>query len=152
VIVVDTSALVAIARHEPERERFLQALASESELAMTAVNWLETRIVLFGRMGEPGLVTLRDLVARAGVQLGAASAELADGAFDAFRRFGKGRHPAGLNICDCFAYALAKETGAPLLFKGDDFTKTDIAAAFPRPCSGTQRGNWRMRQGELAKP
>jgi ribonuclease VapC len=128
-MVVDTSALVAIARHEPERDRFLQALASEPELAMTAVNWVEARIVLFGRMGEPGLVTLRDLMARAGIQFVAASAELAAGAFEAFRRFGKGRHPARLNICDCFAYALAKETGAPLLFKGGDFARTDIVAA-----------------------
>jgi ribonuclease VapC len=131
VIVADTSALVAIARNEPERSSFLQVLAHEIDVALSAVNWLEARMVLFNLMGEGGLLTLRNLIASAGIRVEAVSPDLADRAFEAFRRFGKGRHPARLNICDCFAYALAKETGAPLLFKGGDFGKTDIVAALP---------------------
>jgi ribonuclease VapC len=133
VIVVDTSAVIAIAREEPEGDSFLQILAREPELAMSAVNWLEARIVLYGRLGEAGLAWLRDLMASAGIRVEAVSPDLADHAFAAFRRFGKGRHPARLNICDCFAYALAREAGAALLFKGGDFSRTDIVPAVPRP-------------------
>lgn len=129
MIVVDTSAVIAIAREEPEGASFLHILAHEPELAMSAVNWLEARIVLYDRLGEAGLVWLRDLMASVGIRVEAVSPDLADRAFTAFRRFGKGRHPARLNICDCFAYALAKETGAPLLFKGNDFARTDVEAA-----------------------
>ena len=132
-MVVDSSALVAIARREPERDLFLERLSDEAAPAMAAVTWTETRIVLLSRMGEQGLIVLRDLAASANLQIVPVSLELADRAFGAFGRFGTGRHKAGLNFGDCFSYALAAELNQPLLFKGRDFSETDVvpAAGYP---------------------
>jgi ribonuclease VapC len=85
--------------------------------------------VLLGRRGERGLSDFRAFMSRAAVQVAPFSPEHLDLAIDAFRRYGKGRHPAGLNFGDCFFYALAKATGEPLLFKGDEFSQTDIKRA-----------------------
>jgi len=97
---------------------------------MSAATLLETRIVIVNRYGEPGLVALDSLIARAGVEIVAVTPELGERAFRAYRRFGKGfGTPGVLNFGDCFSFALAEGENAPLLFKGDDFTRTDIARA-----------------------
>jgi ribonuclease VapC len=96
---------------------------------IAAATWTESRIVIFSRSGEAGLVALDELKAAAGIEIVPVTESLADLAFEAFRRFGKGRHPAGLNFGDCFSYALAKERNEPLLFKGDDFPRTDVSPA-----------------------
>ena len=98
-----------------------------------AVTWTETRIVVLSRMGDQGLVVLRDLAATANLQIVPVSLELADKAFGAFRRFGKGRHPAGLNFGDCFSYALATERNQPLRFKRRDFLETEVLPAVGLP-------------------
>jgi ribonuclease VapC len=128
-MVIDTSAVVAIARAEPERGAFLQQLAQAPSLVIAAATWTESRIVIFSRSGEAGLTALDELKAAAGIEIVPVTEPLADLAFEAFRRFGKGRHPAGLNLGDCFSYALAKERNEPLLFKGDDFPRTDVSPA-----------------------
>ena len=127
-MVVDTSALVAIIRDEPERTSFLRRLAEAADPQMLAVTWMEARMVALSRTGDRGLDVLNDLVAQSGIRVVPVSPELADRAFSAFRRYCKGRHPARLNFGDCFSYALASETERPLLFKGDDFSKTDVLA------------------------
>jgi ribonuclease VapC len=128
-MVVDTSALVAMVQGEPERALFAERLAEQTPNFMTAVSWTEVRMVVLSRMRRAGLAALQDLMAAASIEVLPVSVELADSAFDAFRRFGKGRHPARLNLGDCFSYALAKQMSVPLLFKGDDFSKTDVLAA-----------------------
>ena len=130
-MVVDTSALVAVLRNEPDGTALMDRLAQHPAPVISAVTWMETRMVLLSRSGESGVSALRDLIVTAGIQVVPVSSEQADLAFGAFRHFGKGRRSAGLNFGDCFAYALAKELNAPLLFKGDDFAKTDLVAALP---------------------
>ena len=127
--MVDSSALVAIIRGEPERRAFLSLLADAETPKMTSVTWVEVRMVAFGRLGDAGLATLSELVEDAAIEIVSVSTALADSAFAAFRRYGKRRHEAALNFGDCFSYALAKETQLPLLFKGDDFSKTDVIPA-----------------------
>jgi ribonuclease VapC len=132
LMVVDTSVLVAIVRHEPERRRFLKLMADAEVLRIASVTWMEARMVVFARLGERGLGILIAILESAGVEVVPVGGELADSAFAAFRRFGKGRHAARLNFGDCFAYALAKSSDMPLLFKGDDFSKTDVKSAAGR--------------------
>ena len=93
------------------------------------VGFVEASLVIFGRRGAEGLADLTAFMDRAELDRVAVDARQADEAVEAFRRFGRGRHPAALNIGDCFAYALARTTGEPLLFKGGDFARTDISAA-----------------------
>ena len=131
-MVVDTSALMTIARNEPERTSFLRRLAEAADSQISAVTWMEARMVALSRMGERGLDVLNELIAQSAIRVVPVSPELADRAFSAFRRYGKGRHPAALNFGDCFSYALAKETERPLLFKGEDFTRTDVVPAVQR--------------------
>ena len=128
-MVIDSSAFVAIVAGEPERAPFSQAIVSQPIRLASAATLLETTMVVLGRKGEPGVTELHAFIGQTGVETAPFSAEQLDLAVDAFRRFGKGRHPAGLNFGDCFAYALAKATGEPLLFKGDDFSQTDIRRA-----------------------
>jgi ribonuclease VapC len=131
LIVVDTSALVAVLKGEAETERFLRILARERPVLLSAVSVLETSMVLC-RPGEDVTATWHDLDAllfHLGVEVIAHDFGLAILAREAFERFGKGRHPAGLNFGDCATYALAKARGLPLLFKGEDFSKTDLVAA-----------------------
>ena len=128
-MVIDTSAIVAIAMNESEAEAFERRIADAAVRLISAATVLEAAMVLETRLGEPGGGELDLGLLRAGVEIVAVDAIHADQARRAWRRFGKGRHPAGLNFGDCFSYALAALTQEPLLFKGNDFSKTDIEAA-----------------------
>lgn len=128
-MVIDTSALTAVLFDEPERERFVSAMAEAPRLLISTGTLLEASIVVEARRGESAGRELDLLLHRASVRTVDVDAEQATAARAAWRRFGKGRHPAGLNYGDLFAYALAKVSGDPLLFKGDDFAATDITPA-----------------------
>ena len=128
MIAVDASALVAIGLTEPDMLSYQRALALSDGSWLSAINYVETMIVL-GRYGVvSGVEDLDGWLARQGVEV-FEGPDLGRGAADAFLRYGKGRHPARLNLGDCFAYALAKELDAPLLYKGHDFALTDIRSA-----------------------
>ncbi len=128
-MVVDSSAVVAILEDEPERARFVRLLADDEVRLMSAVSRVECTFVVEGRRRERGRATLERFLDEAAIEVVAVTPEQAELACVAFRRFGKGRHAAALNIGDCFAYALAKATGEPLLCKGDDFPRTDLRLA-----------------------
>jgi ribonuclease VapC len=128
-MVIDSSALIAILRREPEARDFRNAIKLASSRLISAPTRVEAGIVALGRRGEAGLEQMQALLENLKLETVPLSADHARLAIDAFRRFGKGRHPAGLNFGDCFSYALAKATGEPLLFKGDDFSQTDITHA-----------------------
>lgn len=127
--VVDTSALMAILLEEPDAIQYAEALHDADELRMSAPTWLEAAQVATGRRGVKGYEQFDGLVSRLRIEIVPCDAAMAQAAFAAWQRFGKGRHPAGLNFGDCFSYALAKLRGEPLLFKGEDFSKTDLVAA-----------------------
>lgn len=130
MIVVDTSALVAIALGEPERDRFRGAIFHASRALISAASVLELRIVLYGRRGMRAVVLMDDLLTLPVFEIIPPGPAEVEAAFRAFMVFGKGSgHPAALNYGDLFAYALAKVRGLPLLFKGHDFAETDILAA-----------------------
>ena len=114
---------------EPEREAFIDLLADAEDPLISAANLVEASIVMQARTGADGVADLDELLAIAGIRCVAVDERQAHVAREAFERFGKGRSPAGLNYGDCFAYALAKVTGRPLLFKGDDFAGTDVLIA-----------------------
>ena len=126
MIVLDTSALVAILLGEPEARDFADAIERHSPAIISAATIVETSIVVESRKGEAAGRELDLLLYRAGIEIVPVDAEQADIAREAWRRYGKGRHTAGLNYGDCFAYALAKSSDAPLLFKGEDFARTDV--------------------------
>jgi len=128
-VVIDTSALVALLGMEPEAARIAAALESDPNRLLSAATLIEVGIVIESRYGIAGARELDLLVAKAGLVIESVTAEQADVAREAWRRFGKGRHSASLNYGDCFSYALAKVKGEPLLFKGEDFPQTDIAVA-----------------------
>ena len=128
-MIVDSSALVAILLGEPEAQALAEALAHANESSLAAPNWLEAMIVVRARLGAGETRALLDLVAAANIVVEPADLALTQRAFDAWLRFGKGRHRAALNYGDCFAYALAMQRSQPLLFKGDDFRRTDVRAA-----------------------
>ena len=128
-MVIDSSALIAIISKEPERRPFEDSMRLASNRLLGAATLVETSIVVLCRRHEEGLAVLNELLMDMRVETVPLSADHARLAVDAFRRFGKGRHPAGLNFGDCFSYALAKATGEPLLFKGDDFSQTDVKRA-----------------------
>jgi ribonuclease VapC len=132
MIVVDSSAVVAIARGEPERLDFLQKLRAAGDARISAVNYVESSMVCEGGEGAAGRALFARVFAildQLGLQIASADRDQAECAREAFRRFGKGRHPAKLNMGDCFAYALAKTLDVPLLFKGNDFGQTDVKRA-----------------------
>jgi ribonuclease VapC len=129
VIAVDTSALFAILAAEHERTIFVDAIAQTDRCVMSAATHVEIGIVISSRFGPAGQHYLSTFLTRAGVQTVPVDAEQADTAITAYRRFGKGTHPAGLNFGDCFSYALAKTLDIPLLYKGGDFAETDILSA-----------------------
>jgi ribonuclease VapC len=130
VIVVDSSALIAILRREAEADNFLRLIAEADGCLLSSVTWLETSMVLAGRAGDATSWTEFDaLIARAGIEVVAQDAGLAETARTAFLLYDRGRHPAGLNLGDCASYALAKQRDLPLLFKGDDFPRTDLQRA-----------------------
>ena len=126
-MVLDSSALIAILRDEPEREAFLDALAAAEDPLISAATLLECSIVQSDV--EQGIADLDDLLQVAGIRCVAVDAAQALAAREAWMRFGKGRSPAALNYGDCFSYALATAADRPLLYKGDDFARTDVRAA-----------------------
>jgi ribonuclease VapC len=126
-MVIDTSALLAILLQEADAESFAKAIASAEPRLLSAANLVEAGIVAEARAGADGARDLDLLVVKSKIEVRPVTVEQAELARLAFRKFGKGCHPAGLNFGDCFAYALAKDTGEPLLFKGNDFNHTDIA-------------------------
>jgi len=130
MIVVDTSALVAVLSGEPEGDRINEALAGSTASLMSAASYLECSIVLASRFGDAGIHDLRLYLHEAGIEVVPVDRDQADVALDAWMRFGKGRHGAALNFGDCFAYALASLRSARLLFVGDDFARTDVAAVY----------------------
>jgi ribonuclease VapC len=130
-VVVDTSALVAVLLREPDADRFDYALANASVRVMSAVTRVELSFVVEGRYGDLGRRDVQALLRVMPIEIVVVTAQHAEVAIEAFRRYGKGRHRAGLNIGDCFAYALAKATNLPLLYKGADFARTDIRSALP---------------------
>ncbi len=125
-MVIDTSALAAIFFHEPERDAFRNAIVAASSRLISAATVLEAGMVIEGRKGGGAGREFDLFVVRAQIQIVPIDAELADLARSAWRKYGKGRHPAGLNFGDCFSYALAKAAGEPLLAKGADFASTDV--------------------------
>jgi ribonuclease VapC len=130
-MVIDTSALVAILLGEPDAERLARAVGDAPIRLISAVNRVELSCVVEGRKGETGRADVEVLLRDGGFDIVSVTPQQAEIAVDAFRRFGRGRHRAQLNIGDCFAYALATATGHTLLFKGDDFIHTDIRPALP---------------------
>jgi ribonuclease VapC len=125
-MVIDTSALAAVLLQEPDAERVAQAIDAGSPRLLSAASLLEASIVIESRKGEAGGRELDLLVYRAGIEVVAVDQNQAETARAAWRRFGKGRHPTGLNYGDCFAYALARSRRLPLLFCGNDFSQSDI--------------------------
>jgi len=123
-MIIDTSALVGILDQEPDAEQLVRAIATATERLLSAANSVETGIVMQVRHGDEASRDLDLLLAKFSIGIIPVSAKQADIARKAFQRFGRGRHPARLNFGDCFAYVLAKDSGAPLLF--EDFSHTDI--------------------------
>lgn len=130
MIVVDSSALLAIALMEAERDAFTEIIGTNHCL-IGAFTALECHMVLRDRSGAEGVEYITTLLTRPHIDLVGFDTELLSVARHAFDRFGKGRHRAGLNFGDCMTYALAKFRGVPLLYKGHDFALTDIRAAVP---------------------
>ena len=128
-MVIDTSAIVAILFEEDDQLRYAEAIEGASARLVSAVTRVELSFVVEGRKREAGRGRLERFFALTGAEIVAVTPQQASIAIEAFRTFGKGRHPAGLNIGDCFSYALASATGHPLLFKGNDFVQTDIRSA-----------------------
>lgn len=126
-MVVDTSAIVALILDEPEAEALQRVVAVPGPIKISAVTFVESSVVL-RRDGDAADVLLDNLVKKLGIEIVPVTIEQAYRARVAYFEFGKGFHPARLNFADCFAYALAREIGEPLLFKGDDFGRTDIEA------------------------
>jgi ribonuclease VapC len=128
-MVIDTSALMAILQDEPDANSFTEAIANAAVRRMSIANWVECSTLMESRQRAMGLRDLDRLLDHGRVQLVPVDAEQGRLARDGFCRFGKGRHPAGLNYGDCFAYALASKLKEPLLCKGRDFAQTDISLA-----------------------
>ena len=128
-MIVDSSAVLAILFGGPDARRHAAAIMTAYPCHMSVANVLESSIALERRGGDAAAHDLDTLLGSAEIELVPVTVEHLEAARRAWRRFGKGNHPAALNFGDCFAYALAKTTGEPLLFKGDDFARTDIDAA-----------------------
>ena len=130
MIVADTSAIVAIAFGEPEREAFVKVLHRAERVLISTVSVVEARMVVHGRRGQRAVVLVDDLIRMSMFEVISPGPAEMDAAYAAFVAFGKGSgHAAGLNFGDVFSYALAKVRGLPLLFKGQDFSETDIVSA-----------------------
>ena len=136
-MIVDTSALIAILREEPEARGMAQAIEEAAERRISAANWLEAAAIIDGSRDPVASRRFDELVDVARIAVAPVTEAQARIARAAYRDFGKGSgHPAGLNFGDCYAYALAKDTGEPLLFKGRDFVHTDVVSALEQ----TDRG------------
>ena len=128
-MVVDTSALIAVLNSEPESRRLEEAMLAASGLAISAATLVEASIVADSKGQPDGMADLDLLLSELRIETIPVTREHAELARTAYRQFGKGRHPAGLNLGDCFSYALARALGEPLLFVGGDFGRTDIEVA-----------------------
>ena len=128
-MILDTSALVAILYREPEAKSFVERILAADVSRLSVANWIELAMVVERQLGADGMRQAEAFLRRAGVVVEPVTLEHGELARQAFLDFGKGRHKAGLNFGDCFAYALARATGEALLFKGDDFAMTDIRPA-----------------------
>jgi ribonuclease VapC len=129
-MVLDTSAIIAAITNEQDSSRFRAAMLDADSLLISSVAVLETKMILFARLGQHAVGLFDEMLEKAGIIVAPFDDEMASAAFDAFRRFGKGQgHPAQLNIVDCAVYALAKARSQPLLFKGGDFDRTDVHSA-----------------------
>lgn len=127
---MDSSALVAIILDEPDGEAMLRALVEASSLKISAATWVEVHLVVDNlKSGKASQDRLGEILVALNMQIIAVDQDLARDARDAHLTYGRGHHPARLNFGDCFSYALAKHTGEPLLFKGNDFSRTDIVPA-----------------------
>lgn len=130
-MVIDTSAVVAILMDEAEQNIFKQIIAADLTSAMSAMTFYETSIVMAAKKKTPAAARLvDDFVSDLAIDVIVAAVDDVVAAREAYFRYGRGYHPAGLNLADCFAYALPKARNEPLLFKGDDFSKTDIVPAW----------------------
>jgi ribonuclease VapC len=127
-MVIDTSAIIACLLDEPERASLVDAMEADPVKLISVVGVVEASFVMLSRKRAGGLSDLEAFLTDGEIERVPVDVRQAEAAVEAFRRFGGGRHPARLNIGDCFAYALAKTTGEPLLFKGGDFGRTDILA------------------------
>ena len=128
-MIIDTSVLVAILTGEAEMVRFMRRLEVESDLRMSAASLVEATAVMLGRSGERAVANLNDYIEAARIDIMPVTVSQARLAQQAYLNYGKGRHVAALNFGDCFAYALAKESGQTLFYKGNDFNLTDIERA-----------------------
>ena len=128
-MIVDTSALVAILYGEPEAEHFVEIIQRTENCRISVANHLELAMVVESQLGSEGTLQADTFIRRAGIVIEPVTLAHGDLARQAFLDFGKGRHKAGLNFGDCFAYALAKASAEPLLFKGNDFARTDVEVA-----------------------
>jgi ribonuclease VapC len=129
LIVIDSSALVAILRDEPEQRIFIDTIVDFGGPCISTATYVETAMVVELRWGPAGARQMDMLIDDVGIAMVPFDQAQAKAAREAFHRYGKGRHRAALNLGDCFAYALAKTLDSPLLFKGDDFALTDIKRA-----------------------
>lgn len=130
-MVIDTSALLALLLNENDADQFAQAIANDPQRLISVPNVLETTIVVEARHGEAAGRELDLMLHRISASIVAVNEAQLAIARTAWRQFGKGRHPAGLNFGDCFSYALSRHSGEPLLFKGADFSQTDIVPVLP---------------------
>lgn len=130
MIVVDTSIVVAIMRAERDAPKWVDILDHARKSIMSVVSYVETTMVIAGRRADADLSQIGDFLRTMQIEVLPVSLEQGAVAIASFMQFGKGRHPARLNLADCFSYVLAKSRGLPLLFKGDDFAKTDIVPAW----------------------
>lgn len=128
-MVLDTSAFLAIFQDEPERRTFNEVIESADSCVLSVATFVETSMVLESRYGAEGIRDFDLFLSKASISVLPVDVDQAHLARQAFRQYGKGRHPAGLNFGDCFSYALAKSLAQPLLYKGQDFSQTDIQAA-----------------------
>ncbi len=126
-IVADTSALVAVVFGEPDNAVYADAM-DEDDVLLSSASLTEALVVVQGRQGPDAVQDLRLLIDQVVTEIVPLDSAHAEAAFAAWQRFGKGRHPAGLNLGDCFSYATARLANSPLLFKGDDFAQTDLAS------------------------
>ena len=135
-MIVDASAVIAILRQEPDALIFAKRMEAANGLRISAANYVEAAIVIDAEKDPIASRRLDDFMRRAAIEIAPITAEQAHLARQAYRNFGRGSgHPAKLNFGDCFAYALATALGHPLLYKGEDFSKTDVVAAVPFPGS-----------------
>lgn len=138
-MIIDTSAIIAILRAEPEARQFADAIEVAAVRRVAATTYVEVGAVIDGARDPVARRLVDELFSAAGILIEPVTEEQARIAREAYRDFGKGSgHPAGLDFGDCFVYALSKVTGEPLLFKGDDFAHTDVAVARPLPSEPLQ--------------